>query len=206
MKQHAFITTNASECRKQVAPLYCRYSGQNTPQKAYMEIDPQEKTLFAKTNSEIGSAVTLAVWNACVLRLPINEYITGESLADLLEDDTVLLLASDICNGHSINSRGIGRLSSGARLAFEELEKYIESEESFQAMATVYFPGEWLSDSDNLGITSETTDAQLDALADKLIEETKAEKVLIDGDLREWLGELRDDLFETHICDNGSDR
>ena len=57
------IKTNAEEIRAEFAPLYLRYSGQTNPQPAHIEIDPEEKTITAEANPEIGNAVPMNVWH-----------------------------------------------------------------------------------------------------------------------------------------------
>ena len=58
-------------------PLRCdqyryRYPGQFRSQQAYIELDPEDKTLRCDWNGEIGNAVPFSVYHRRILRFPFN--------------------------------------------------------------------------------------------------------------------------------------
>ena len=61
---HISLPTRAYQYR-------CRYQGQFYHQPAYLELDPESKTLTAGYSGEIGNAIPMAVYHGTVLRFTI---------------------------------------------------------------------------------------------------------------------------------------
>lgn len=197
------ITTNANELREELAPVYRLYPGQTQPQSAYLELDPRARTLRGDYSGEIGGAVPMAVWHGRIRRFSITPFVTGRQLAGLLEQPELLALAARLCDGYEERWSGSDLrgyfATDDAAAARWELERYLDRwmagldpAESLQIMQ----PEEWLDDPTIIGLTGETTDAELLALTQREIEHAASERILIDGDLLAWLGELRDRLRE----------
>ncbi|MEW6016473.1 MAG: hypothetical protein AB1760_00200 [Pseudomonadota bacterium] len=200
----ATMTTNADECRESLAPLYRRYGGQTQPQPAYIEIDPEKHILTADYNGEIGNAVPEGVWSRRRLRVRISPYVKGEAVADLMEDERFQSLAQRICDGHSVEWDGhnhVGRLTPDAQDALEALERYIEQqvEDGSDACIEVYEPDQWVSSSEagDIGLTAETSDAELTKMAKDQVAEAQSQGIYIDGDMLEWLTHLRNKLRQS---------
>ena len=193
------MKTNADELRTQFAPLYRRYPGQIDPQPVHIEIDPEKRTLTAGINYEIGSAVPVDVWHGVRLRIAGSRYMTGAGWAALLDDPKILALAAEICDGHTLywddgNRRGL--LTEDARLAYKELEHRITywgghgpcpESDNFN----IYEPSDWVECAEEIGITTDTTDERIAELAAECVANAERDLVLIDGDMAEWLTELR---------------
>lgn len=106
----------------QVAPLFEKYSGQNEAQPAYIELDCEDATLSAGTNSEIGSAVPLKVFHGQVQRFNIAPNLSSEAINSLLEE--VKPLAERIIDGYRSHWNGnneVARFSDDAHAASTEL-------------------------------------------------------------------------------------
>jgi hypothetical protein len=58
-------------------PVYCKYDGQTNPQGAYIEIDPENGTVEADYDGEIGDSVSEAVYNGRIKQVSISPYMTG---------------------------------------------------------------------------------------------------------------------------------
>ena len=193
------LTTNAADLAQELAPLYHRFQGQENPQRAYIEIDPQGRTMIAEYDGEIGNAVPMAVYHGRILRLHISPYLRGDVLADILESDEVQALAQRICAGHETYWDGSnlrGRLSDDARSAFEALQEHLDSYQEEPYLARVCDPSDWVATADQVGIASNTTDEEVHRLALELLDEAYADDVLIDGDLEAHLRWLRDNVRE----------
>ena len=195
------VTTNADELRTQFAPLYRRYPGQLDPQPVHIEIDPAERTMTAGINYEIGNAVPVDVWHGVRLRIAGSRYMTGAGWAALLDDPKILALAAEVCDGHEIywddgNRRGL--LTEDARLAYKEMVHRITywgghgpCPESDNFNIYIYEPSDWVECAEKIGITTDTTDERIAELAAECVANAERDLVLIDGDMAEWLTELR---------------
>ena len=192
------IITNAADVRQQLAPLYKRFSGQTQPQSAYLEIDPAKRTMTATYNSEIGNAVPFDVWHRRVLRISVSPYVHGTVLADLLESAELAELAAAICDGHSIEYDGsnrVGLLTEDGKIALDEMETILSNLTS-EGSVNVCAPDEWIPSPDYTGITADSTDEQITTLAAECIASAAMDMTLIDGDMADWLTELRRRLRE----------
>ena len=188
------IKTNADDVRHQLAPLYRRFSGQVKPQDAYIEFDPENGTLEADYDHEIG-AVPESVWHFRRFRIPVSRYLTGEQVAGLLEDERFLALARRVMDGYEARWDGSnmkGHLTEDARQALEEMVKMAKAVEG---ELQVFSPEDWIQfPGDVAGLTADMTDEEVEELARQLLEEAEARNVYIDGDLFARLIELRDML------------
>ncbi len=189
------IATNAAECRTKLAPVYCRFDGQTQPQPAYLELDPQKRTLTADYSGEIGNAVPMTVWHGHQYRLSITPYLTGAALADLLEDEDVLTLVAEVIDGHSIEwdgSNHVGRLTEDAADALEGLQESLDRNAAVDTApcVSVYTPEEWVEDTTQVDIAAETTDARLAEIAAECIADAELEHVLIEGGVSDMLARL----------------
>ena len=192
------ITTNAAEMQG-LAPLYKRFPGQIDPQPVHIEINPAERTMTAAYNPEIGDTVPVDVWHGVRLRIAGSRYMTGADWVALLNDAKVLSLAAEICDGHEVywdNGNRRGRLTEDAQLAYKELEHRITywggcgpcpESDNFNVCA----PDEWIPSLDYTGITADTADAEITKLAAEYVANAERDMTLIDGDMADWLTELR---------------
>ncbi len=115
------ITTNAEECRTQIAPLYHRYHGQTAVQPAYLTIDPLAWEMKADYQRYIGNYPSSLVWHNLQYRLPLPPNLCGVALSNFLRNDAVIALVEIICASHRIKS-GRGYLTQEGMKAIEKLE------------------------------------------------------------------------------------
>ncbi len=195
------LATNARELEREFAPLYHRFPGETNPQAAYIEIDPQAQTLVALYDGEVGGAVPMAVWHHRVLRFRVAPTLRGTAIADILECEMVQELAQRICAGHSVHwdgSNRVGRLTDDAQAAAEALQQHLL--DSYGDICAEHYhvqpcaPDEWAQYAQDIGITANTSDEELERKGVELYAEARANGVLIDGNLGERLCQLRDQL------------
>ncbi|MDQ7794167.1 MAG: helix-turn-helix domain-containing protein [bacterium] len=193
----AEFTTNAAVMRDELAPLYRRYPGQTKPQPAYIEIDPSTWTVTATHDGEIGGAVPMAVWHGLYRRIPVDPYLRGRVVADMLEDPELQTLIGRICAGHSIEWDGnnrVGRLSEDAQQALQDAIEWVDSyiDDPTDRVA-VYDAGEWLRGSPP-PVTATSTDEEITQWDREIEEEARREGVILEGSVAEYLRALRDEL------------
>jgi len=149
--------------------LYCHYSGQISPQNAYIAIDLRDGTIWATYNGEIGNAVPMDVWNGLTHRYCLPFPVYAESVNKCMEElvpkfEELQQNFEEIWDG----SNWVGKLTDKGIELSEEIEKFIENnfDEEYDAIKVVdasdYLYGE------NLGITKDTTDAELAEIAEDL--------------------------------------
>lgn len=78
------------ECLKVSLPLRCeqyrfKYPTQYNYQKAYIELDPESKTLTCDWNGEIGNAVPFAVYHGRVLRFSFPPFTKLHDVRDCMK-------------------------------------------------------------------------------------------------------------------------
>jgi hypothetical protein len=104
-------------------PLYVQYDRQTQPQDAYVEIHA-DGTINYESNSEIGNAVPVSVWNRRIRRIKIPNHFTAtgyQQLHDYLMADLEILI-----NGMDEKWDGnnwVGTLSEEARETLDQLEQ-----------------------------------------------------------------------------------
>jgi hypothetical protein len=183
------IQTNAEELCSDFAPLYRRYSGQINAQPAHIEIDPEKKIISAEINQEIGNAVPIRTWNGRAYRVTVSALLSGTQAAAILESAVIQSLAERVIAGYSCEWDGsnyVGRLTEDANSALEEMERYLME---IEPEISVWAPEEWFTELPDLAGQS---DDYLFILADQFRAEAECHKVLIDGDIEQFLRDKRD--------------
>ncbi len=183
------ITTNSEWYREEIAPIYRWYDGQSSPQPAYLELLPEEWRVAATYNAEIGNAVPFAVWYNRQFRISLPYNLSGHTVANLLEDENILSLVNMIFTEYQEKWDGnnhVGILSDKAQEALEELEQEIISycdhwdEEDY---VSIYYVCDWVDESDLVTLTRDT----LKEVASRVEADAKADRVLLKGDVEEFL-------------------
>lgn len=173
--------------------LYCHYRGQPEVQPCFIELDLEEGTLSADYDGEIGGAVPFNVWHRRAIRWEI-PLMTAEAVNGLME--VVLPLAQRVFDGGEIEWDGrnhVGVYDADAEEAIEEIERICADAESD---LEVWEASEWLSAAeDELGVTADSTDEELVALAEGLESEALDEGVILEDTL-DYLSRLRDRLID----------
>lgn len=178
--------------------LHCQYKGQSAPQPCFIELHCETRTLSAAYNPEVGNAVPMWVWHNRILRWAI-PVLTDDAANALL--DELAAEAAIICDGYSCEWDGhnhVGRFTEAAKAAEQQIDGIIQGHSWIDRdQVQIWDAGEWYVDSPDkeLGISAETTDDQIRALA---VQETA--KALEDGynvsGIEEYLTGRRDAMRE----------
>lgn len=194
------LATNSATLREILAPLYCRFPGELEPQGAYIEITTRTRELTADYSGEIGFAIPMSVYHGQVIRIPVTPYLNGAVLADLLDSDEVQALAGRVCDGHSIEWDGnnnVGVLTDDASAALGELGEYLDEYTArldTPDIVSVWECSDWVQSAAQVGITPDTSDEEIKALAAECEAEVSADFAMIDGNMEQHLLYLRDQL------------
>lgn len=185
--------TRIKKC-KEMFEAFCHYPGQVTPQSSYIELDGCE--VSASYDSEIGGAVTRAVYNGRVRRYVI-PHLTGSGCNQLMFElqpllERVVAGLEEVWDG----SNWSGKLSEDAENAEREISEFIRNS-IFDDSETVqqWEAHEWVQDDVvSLGITKVTTDDELTKISEEFL--SKCDENIILTNLSEYLESLRDELVE----------
>lgn len=187
------IDTNADTIRDHPAPLYRVYPRETHPQPAYIELDPQARHAEVAWNAEIGDAVPMCVWHGLRLRYTVDHSLSGQQIADLLEDDEVQALMERVCVGHTVEWDGgndVGRLSDDAQEAHECLVAMLYQVVGEAEIWDADYIAEGAREDDR--VTAETTDAELATIADDVGNEAEAQHAYLPCDVLAILEMVRD--------------
>jgi hypothetical protein len=153
--------------------LYARYQGQSERQDCYLELDIRTGAFSADYNGEIGNAVPFPVWHGLIRRYTIPCLRAAVANRLMVE---VAPLAQAVLDGAGAEWDGhntVARLSNDAQSAEQEIEAIIERHEWSDDTVQVWDAADWfggLGGSDaqraEMGITSSTTDEELQAIID----------------------------------------
>jgi len=179
--------------------LFCHYRNQTSPQPCYIELDCEGETLTADYNGEIGNAVPFAVWHRRTLRFDI-PILTADAANRLL--DEIAPLAQRVIGGYESvwdGSNHVGTYTDDAQRAIEEIENLCDDLDFDSENDTIQYwdVADWLNDPDwikEFGLTAETGNARVHEIAEQIISDAKSEGVLLDGDVAEYILNIRDDL------------
>ena len=162
--------------------LYRKYKSQMNPQDVYIQLDPRTREVHTSYNGEIGNAVPMDAWNGLVHRwtYPNHQVPTMESANAIMEQLKPKLEA--VCNGDEEAILEVGL----------ELESALQMED----LLVVWEAGDWLTPTptEELGITAETTDEELEEIGRELTAEAHADGIHCLEGLEEELEERRDQL------------
>ncbi len=182
--------------------LFCHYARQSEPQKCFIALDLEDGQLWADYNAEIGSAVPEAVWNGRTVRFPA-PCMTANGMNRLM--DEIAPLAERVLAGASIDWDGnnhVGKLDEDAQDASDEIEELCSETEPAPSETVTEWDACEVYDAvkDELGVTADSTDAELEALAEELEEEDSIDEgtggpMVLNGTL-EFLQSIRDNLRE----------
>ncbi|MFA4944898.1 MAG: hypothetical protein WC789_09390 [Lentisphaeria bacterium] len=163
-----------------------------TPASIQLWLDPEARRCLLETYSP-GQGVPVAEWHGRQITIPVDNYDgqpNGPAIVQWLRSEAGQALLGRLCAGHSEEWDGnnyVGRLDADAQAAREAIERYLSASPTLPDGAGLWDAGDWLSGcAADLGITAETTDEEITALADRLEAEAAAECVVLDG-AEEWL-------------------
>ena len=172
--------------------LYRQYPGQTNPQSVFVQLDPESRILSTGYNPEIGNSVPSEVWHGTIYRYPFEKWMvpTMDGANEFMEE--LISLAETVCLGFKRvwNGRNhVGTLSEEGQSANEEISELVRtwSGDSLR----VEDASDWFSSTD-LEVTSETTDDELEQLAEELERESIDNGVHILNGLPDYLWRLRE--------------
>lgn len=179
------IKIDLSEIRSESAPLYCKYDLQINPQPAFIELDLETGNVTADYSGEIGGGVPVSVWNGIWRRYSVPAYISGECLAEILEDEEVVALLNRIHEGSDVEWNGnnyVGVLNDDAQDAEESLVNLLEH---WHIQGNVWEAKEWLFSCSKLW--DHWNDQPLSEAVAELKSDAESDNAHIDGDIEETL-------------------
>ncbi len=170
-------------------------------------INPAKRWAALETYSP-GQAVDFDQWHHRHLTISVKTYgggpVDGPALVDWLRDDEGQELLSRICDGHSIEWNGnnhVGRLTDDAEDAYNELSMELADADALPEPAGLWDVGDWLDGvgrdavREEYGITADTTESELYAIAKRIDEEAANENVVLYGTW-EYVVQLREKAAE----------
>jgi len=182
--------------------LYCRYEGSYEPQPVYIALDLAGGELYADYQA---GGTPMRVWLGQVRTWSIPPLV-ADAANELLRE--IAPLAQRILDGSDIEvdprtGNRIGVLNDDAMAAEREICEVIENWREDPAIATVeeIKAAEWYSACDDdpcdeLGLTAETTDDELPAVAARIEDDIRAaaEGVVVVTGAEAWARARRDEL------------
>ncbi len=183
--------------------LYSKYPHETSHQPCFVELDCRTGALSAEVDPEIGNARPFDVHYGHRIRWTIPALKAAVANA-LLEE--ISPLAARICEGYDTRWDGhntVAELDADAVAAEEQIEALCERAGGEGDEVVVWQADDWYAvlgtmavQAEDLGVTSESTDEQLAAIAEREAARAEAEGVdEIDG-LRDYLDQLRESARE----------
>lgn len=183
--------------------LYRHYQGQSERQPCFLALDLEGGELWGDYNGEIGNGVPASVWHGLTLRWDMS-CLTAEAANALLAEAAPI--AQRVLDGSSIEwngSNNVGRCNEDAQAAAEELHELAASyNEPGLCVVEWDVHGFFFDDADAIGygITATSSDADLEALAERARADATAcdpsvGYIVLNG-VQEYFEALRDGLAE----------
>jgi len=176
---------------KTLHPLYAHFSGQTSPQESYVELDLDSGNLSADYSSAIGGGVPIRVWEGDVVRYDVDCHLTASEINDLL--DEIAPIAQEWIDARQ-----------GDELDSDTISFVIDAEFKIQQLCEgrttesggVWDAGDWAISltPDDIGLRHDSTDADLDKIAETLRKEAVDDGPITLENLDEYLIDQRDIL------------
>jgi len=169
-------------------------------ERAYLYFDPSDGRLWTTTlNTFERSGIPMEVYHGVILRWPLPNSTNGERLTQAINDGEFDDLFDRIRAGYTCDwdgSNWVGTLNRDAENAYLEIESLLERFVDYTL--GVWWADEWLEDvpDDELGITAETTDEELEKLAEELDDEAASYGARLRGTYQ-YLVHRRDELQQS---------
>ena len=175
------IQYNLDNLKRSPLPLYHRYTDQNKPQPAYVEMD-NFGTVAAKWVGHHTPVLHLSAF-----RWEVSPCADGESLAALLESPRMQSLFSQVHEGSSIVSSDdcqFVTLEPFSRNAGSEIQSMLRPESSLYSRWEVWNSEEWFRSffsAAEVAAKDSLTDYMTDVVHKKMLEAEKHPRFLLDG-------------------------
>lgn len=184
--------------------LFCHYESEYRPQPCYLALDLSDGELSCDYRAGVGNARSMAEFHGRVLvaDIPTLTADAANRLMESVREDAQLVLDGSEIEWDGNNN--IGRLSDDARAAWERIVEACDPQ-NYQwddsQMVGEYDASDWFREAeqetiDRLGLTADSTDAEVAAMADAETTEatTMAAGYTILVGAEAWLSGRRDEL------------
>ncbi|MFJ6659727.1 hypothetical protein ACIQNG_25740 [Streptomyces sp. NPDC091377] len=191
------------------AALHCRFQGQSSDQRVFIELDLAAGTLLADYDSEVGSAVPHAVRHGIERRYPIPA-LTADAANRLLRRllPHAVRMHADWCR-HWDGHNWVAALGPTAREAEAEIRRILRTHNAFDDadLITVCDIDVAVNglEADEYDITAATTDERLAEVAQQIIAnlaESSPSTVVVCPGLDVYLRDLRKEQCDADDCDD----
>jgi hypothetical protein len=177
--------------------LHLEYAGQHTRQDVRLCLDCERRELYCEANPEIGNAIPFRHFHGHVQTWTIPALKGGAANA-LMEE--LVEEAEAICDGYSSEWDGhnhVADFTEAAKSALEGITATLYGRQ-FDERDTInmWKATDWyqpINAASELGITADTTNEELDTIAESEERSASADGHDVEG-IREYLGEVRDEL------------
>ena len=150
-------------------PLYVQYDGQVTAQPSYVEIDLESGNLSADYSGEVGSGVPERVWDGDVVRFDVAPDLTAAEINQLLQEIAPFAQEwIDVWDVDLGEFRKVGAQQETYLHVTYKIERLCEERRT--ESGGIWDAGDWASGSthDDIGLDHDSTDADLDKIAEDL--------------------------------------
>ncbi|WBB94157.1 hypothetical protein [Verrucosispora sp. WMMC514] len=196
------MTTVMIEKLTEPTALYCRYPGEYKTQPCHIQLDLENGRLYCGYASAIGGAIPEHVYAGRTRTWSIPA-LTADSANALM--DKIAPLAQQVLDGSIIEWDGnnhVGSLNAAAHAAADEIETIADgwAEMDGSDIVDEIDAADWYAQGDDpadeLGLTADTTDDQLDAIEQAAEADiiSTADKTVVVAGLRAWLETRREEL------------
>lgn len=175
--------------------LYHRYQGFGQPQKCFVELDCENKELFADWDAEVGGAVPVPVMVGKRRRYAI-PCLTADSANELLHE--IVPLAERVIKGYSHgygsdgNKKAYAELDEDATKAEEEIIRLCEDANYTKKSLIVWYASDYFADNP----PEVTPDTNLNALKEEILKNELGSDVHVIDYLDEYLKDLKEQASE----------
>lgn len=171
--------------------LYNKYYGQCNPQDVYLEINSDYARF--RSNAEIGNAVTMDVWNGETVRIACPCFTASVANYWLENLEKEIITVMDGIEVEWDGNNHVGHLTEEAEGAVQEIDECLNNNIQEGECVEDWDASDWFAPCKNgLGVRHDSTDAELDALAEKYEAELEPHQVV--SGISEYLYDLRREL------------
>lgn len=170
-------------------------AGYVAPKRQFFCLDTVTGEVWITSCRQCDNAVPMRVWHGFVREWEIPYRTDAQKLAEAVNAGELDALLTRIMEGAETiwdGNNHVRRFNEDAQLAAEEVERWFEGWEG-TVEGGLWDAGDYYQYCPPEEVRADSTDEELDALAERLEEEAKKENVVL-AHAREYLGHLRDQL------------
>lgn len=169
-----------------------RSAGYVTPKKQLFCLDTEKREVWITSRCQCENAVPTRVWHGFIVEWEIPHRTDAQKLAEAINAGELDALLTRVMEGAETiwdgNNR-VRRFNEDATLAAEEIEKWFQSWEG-TLEGDLWDAGDYYQYCPPEEVRADSTDEELDALAERLEAEARKEGVVL-AYTREYLSDLR---------------